>query len=155
MRRRTFQLGEDLTDKGTAVNLGPGVFPFSAVSRADWTNHFYGEYSVGKLRLDSEYRRFVHDQVINDGAMRTISDVRGWYVSGAYRITKRIELGSYYSRDSITSVADGIIDQMFPSLFPDQTDTATGTARTQTGSTSKSTRRVSGPIPTHWFSKPA
>lgn len=88
------RMNEDVTDKGTAVNLGPGAFPFSAVSRADWTNQFYGEYRVGKLRIDSEYRRFVHDQIINDGAIRTISDVRGWYVSGAYRITKRIELGS-------------------------------------------------------------
>ena len=117
------RMNEDLTDKGTA-NLGPGVFPFSAVSKADWTNQFYGEYSVGKLRIDSEYRRFLHDQIINDGAFRTISDVRGWYVSGAYRVTKRVELGSYYSRYSITSVASGPLDQMFPSLFPDQTDTS-------------------------------
>ena len=117
------RMNEDLTDKGTA-NLGPGVFPFAAVSRADWTNQFYGEYSVGKLRIDSEYRRFVHDQIINDGAFRTISDVRGWYVSGAYRVTKRVELGSYYSRYSITSVASGPLDEMFPSLFPDQTDTS-------------------------------
>lgn len=117
------RMNEELTDKGTAVSLGPGVFPFTAVSKADWTNHFYGQYGVGKLRLDAEYRRFVYDQVVNDGAFRTITDVRGWYISGAYRLTKRFELGSYYSRYSITSVASGPLDDMFPWLFPDQTDT--------------------------------
>jgi hypothetical protein len=66
----------------------------------------------------------VHDQIINDGALRTISDIRGWYVSGAYRVKKRLELGSYYSSYSITSVAGGPLDQLFPTLFPDQTDTS-------------------------------
>jgi hypothetical protein len=33
--------------------------------------------------------------------------VRGWYVSGAYRVMKRLALGSYYSRYSITSVSGG------------------------------------------------
>jgi hypothetical protein len=118
------RMNEDLTDKGSAVGLGPGVYPFSAVSRADWTNQFYGEYIRGRLRINSEYRRFVHDQIINDGALRTISDIRGWYVSGAYRVKKRLELGSYYSSYSITSVAGGPLDQLFPTLFPDQTDTS-------------------------------
>lgn len=105
-----------------AINLGPRAFPYSAVSRADWTNQFYGEYASGKLRIDSEYRRFVHDQVVNGGAINTISDVRGWYVSGAYRVSRWATLGSYYSRYSITSVAGGPLDDLFPQLFPDQTD---------------------------------
>jgi len=118
------RMNEDLTDNGTVAGLAPVALPFSAVSRADWTNQFYGEYVVGKLRIDSEYRRFVHDQVISDGAIRTISDIRGWYVSGAYRVAKRLELGSYYSRYSITSVAGGPLHEMYPMLFPDLTDTS-------------------------------
>ena len=117
------RMNEDLTDQGT-INLGPRPLSFSAVSKADWTNQFYSEYVLGKLRIDSEYRRFVHDQIVNGGAVRTISDVRGWYVSGAYRVTRRIQLGSYYSRYSITSVEGGPLDQVDPSLFPDQTDTS-------------------------------
>lgn len=114
------RMNEDLTATGTAVIAGVGAFSFSAVSRADWTNQFYGEYSLGKLRIDTEYRRFLHDQVISHGVLRTISDVRGWYVSGAYRFTRRLELGSYYSRYSITSAGAG----PFAYLFPDQTDTS-------------------------------
>ncbi len=118
------RMNEDLTDKGTAVNLGPGVFPFTAVSRADWTNQFYGEYIFGKFSVDAEYRRFFHDQIINHTLLETVSDIRGWYVSGSYRVAKRISLGSYYSRYSITSVGGGPLDLLFPSLFPNQTDTS-------------------------------
>ena len=118
------RLNEDLTDKGMVVNLGPGLFPFTAVSRADWTNQIYGEYNFRKFSVDAEYRRFVHDQIINGGVLETISDVRGWYVSGSYRVAKRITVGSYYSRYSISSVAGGPLDIVFPLLFPDQTDTS-------------------------------
>jgi hypothetical protein len=46
--------------------------------------------------------------------------VRGWYVSGSYRVSKRLVLGSYYSRYSITRVSTGPLAP----LFPDQTDTS-------------------------------
>ena len=118
------RMSEDLTDKGTSVSLVSGVFPYSAVSRADWTNQFYGEYTAGKFSADAEYRRFVHDQIVNHGALETITDIRGWYVSGSYRVTKRVMLGSYYSRYSITSVGGGPLDVLFPSEFPNQTDTS-------------------------------
>jgi hypothetical protein len=46
--------------------------------------------------------------------------VRGWYASGAYRILKRLEVGSYYSRYTISSVFDGP-----PAVvLPNQTDTS-------------------------------
>jgi len=54
------------------------------------------------------------------GTSENLTDVRGWYVAGAYRITKRLELGSYYSHYSITSVAKGAL----AGLVPDQTDTS-------------------------------
>jgi hypothetical protein len=117
------RMNEELTDRGS-VALGPVVMPFSAVSKADWTNQYYGEYSVGKLRIDSEYRRFVHHQIVNEGMFESISDVRGWYVSGAYRILKHLELGSYYSRYTITSVAGGPLAAAAGPLFPQQTDTS-------------------------------
>jgi hypothetical protein len=116
------RMNEDLTSRGrsiTPLNPGAGSHPHSEVSKADWTNQFYGEYTVGKLRIDSEYRRFLHDGIVN-GAGETITDLRGWYVSAAYRIVKRLELGSYYSRYSVTSVAGGSL----AALVPDQTDTS-------------------------------
>jgi hypothetical protein len=89
-------------------------------SKADWTNQFYGEYTVGKLRIDSEYRRLFHDGIVNHGDIEAITDVRGWYVSGAYRLMKRLALGSYYSRYSITSVSGG----PFGFEVPEETDTS-------------------------------
>jgi hypothetical protein len=89
-------------------------------SRDNWTNQFYGEYTVGKLRIDSEYRRFFHNGIVNQGTINTITDVRGWYVSGAYRVMKRLTVGSYYSRYSITSVSGGA----YAAQLPQETDTS-------------------------------
>lgn len=111
---------ENVTGKGTFKNLlvSPETLPYSSVTKADWTNQFYGAYSRGRLRVDSEYRRFLYNIVINRTALETTADVRGWYVSGTYRISKRLAAGSYYSRYSITRVSTGPI----AALFPDQTD---------------------------------
>lgn len=114
-------MNEDIIGHGISINpLNPaaGLAPFSEVSKADWTNQFYGEYTAGKLRIDSEYRRFFHDGIVSPS--ETITDVRGWYVSGAYRIVKRIEFGSYYSRYSVTTDSEGPL----AALIPNQTDTS-------------------------------
>jgi hypothetical protein len=98
-------MNEDTTGKGTSMNpLTGGTIPYSEWSRADWTNQFYGEYKKGRLQIDSEYRRYVRDQVLFGGAAEDAHDVRGWYVSGTYRIANRFALGSYYSRYTITSL---------------------------------------------------
>ncbi len=117
------RMNEDITGKGVAINPfnpGAGLLPYSESSKADWTNQFYAQYTVGKLRIDSEYRRYLRDQIIFGGTSENVSDVRGWYVSGAYRIIKRVELGSYYSRYTITSVFGGPL----AALAPNQTDTS-------------------------------
>ena len=99
------RMNEDLTGNATFIsplNPGGGFVPYTDASKADWTNQFYGEYTRGKLQIDSEYRRFVHDDVINGGILLTASDIRGWYISGTYRVVKRLALGSYYSRYTIS-----------------------------------------------------
>jgi len=113
---------EDMTGKGTFLNpaVSPQTLPYSSVTKADWTNQFYGQYSKGKLQLDSEYRRFLYHILINDTLLDTAVDVRGWYVSGSYRVSKRLVLGSYYSRYSISRMSTGPLAP----LFPDQTDTS-------------------------------
>ncbi|HZW95351.1 MAG TPA: hypothetical protein VFF64_20545 [Candidatus Eremiobacteraceae bacterium] len=120
------RMNEDLTAAANFINPlnpGAGIIPDNERSKTDWTNQFYGEYTVGKLRLDSEYRRFVHDQtdeVAETVILGTDTDVRGWYVSGVYRVMKRLAVGSYYSRYSITRSSAGPLAL----LFPDQTDTS-------------------------------
>jgi hypothetical protein len=104
------RMNEDITGTGSATtfpNSGSGTSPYSEHSKADWTNQFYGRYTLGKLRIDSEYRRYLRDQIILNGTAENVTDVRGCYISGAYRVTKRLALGSYYSRYTITSTAGG------------------------------------------------
>jgi hypothetical protein len=118
------RLNQDTSGKGTSVNPfnpGGGTIPYSESSKADWTDQFYGQYIVGKLRIDAEYRRYVRDQFIFGGTSTNLTDVRGWYIAGAYRVAKRLEIGSYYSRYAITSVLTGA---MHDAGFPDQTDTS-------------------------------
>jgi hypothetical protein len=103
------------------ANRSGGRIPFSEWSRADWTNQFYGQYTRGKLRVDSEYRRYVRDQAIFGGTSVNLTVVRGWYVAGSYRVAKRLELGSYYSRYTITSVVGGALANLG---IPQQTDTS-------------------------------
>jgi hypothetical protein len=117
------RMDQDLTGKGSGVyllNPAAGVIPYSEFSKADWTNQFYGEYAVGKLRIDSEYRRYYRDQMIFAGTSENPTDVRGWYVMGTYRVARRLEVGSYYSRYTIVSLIDGALAGVFPS----QTDTS-------------------------------
>jgi hypothetical protein len=103
-------MNEDLTAQATfisALDPAAGRMPLTEGFKAGWTNQFYGQYTVGKLHIDSEYRRQLHDQTNQALGVETIIDVRGWYVSGTYRLLKRLAVGSYYSRYSITTVSGG------------------------------------------------
>jgi hypothetical protein len=120
------RMNGDTTDQAKFINPlnpGGGFVPESGHSKADWTNQFYGEYTAGKLRIESEYRRFLHNQEDQTGGVILLdnsTDVRGWYVAGTYRVMKRLALGTYYSRYSITHVATGPA----AALLPNQTDTS-------------------------------
>jgi hypothetical protein len=111
------RMNEEITAKGSVVdplNPGAGLVPYSEFSKADWTNQFYGEYTKGRLRIDSEYRRYWRNQEISDSTSESFADMRGWYVSGAYRICKRLQIGSYYSRYTITNVVTGALSAFYP-----------------------------------------
>ncbi|MFZ1009297.1 MAG: hypothetical protein WAN65_20820, partial [Candidatus Sulfotelmatobacter sp.] len=118
------RLDQDTTGKGTSANLldrAGSRLPYSEWSKADWTNQFYGQFIHGKLRLESEYRRYLRNQILFGGTSTNLNDVRGWYASGSYRIVKRLELGSYYSRYSIISFFTGVLAAVG---IPNQTDTS-------------------------------
>ncbi len=117
------RMNEDITGKGSALNpfdLGEGLVPYSESSKADWTNQFYGEYVVGRFRIDSEYRRYWRNQELFSGTSESFADIRGWYVSGAYRICKRFQIGSYYSHYTISNIVGGALS----AFYPPATDTA-------------------------------
>jgi hypothetical protein len=78
--------------------------PFHFKTDKDDTYASYVDYSIGKLRLNGEYRRelFYAQQTSPTSSTvfgpNTDKDIRSGYVSAAYRITKMLEVGSYYSR---------------------------------------------------------
>jgi hypothetical protein len=85
---------------GTTVAGGLGAAgPFTQDTKKRQISQFYVQYLVKGLHIDGEYHRDYRDEAIIMPAMS--ADVqwnaRSWYISGAYRFSKRIELGSYYS----------------------------------------------------------
>ncbi len=96
------RMNEDINGDGTTTILGP-TLPYHETSKADWTNQYYGQYVAGKLELDAEYRRYWRDQMIFSDLFEIQTDVRGWYFAGAYRLSRRFQVGSYYSRYSLYS----------------------------------------------------
>ncbi|MBZ5577154.1 MAG: hypothetical protein LAP40_11400 [Acidobacteriia bacterium] len=94
--------GADVSGTGSWTLAFPGydpfVIPYEEHSKRDWTHQFYGQYTTGNWRLASEYRRYWRDQVTFSEMWEVTTDVRGWYASASYRVSKRLELGAYYSR---------------------------------------------------------
>jgi hypothetical protein len=94
------RLNQQLTLKGSvvdALNPASGLQPFTQTTTTDWTNQLYSEYRWRRLRADLEYRREYALSPYVPGT-NTNSDTRGWYVAGSYRLQRRLEVGSYYSR---------------------------------------------------------
>ena len=77
---------------------GPNInVPYWEVARNEFTEQYYAEYATGKLRIDSEYRRFWRSYQIFNGLFDALIGPRSWYGSASYRISKRVEVGGYYS----------------------------------------------------------
>jgi len=79
------------------VNLPSGPLPIRASDNSDWTNQFYGQYSWKKLLVDAEFRRAWEDNGVKDVSEFQVN-IHAWYMGGAYRVVKRVQLASYYSR---------------------------------------------------------
>ncbi len=74
--------------------------PYSSQTKKYEISQFYLQYVHGGLRLDAEYRRTYLDDLSSDilTPPETVLDSRSIYGSASYRISKRLELGTYYSR---------------------------------------------------------
>jgi hypothetical protein len=91
-------LDEDITGKGLVNIPGFATGPYEEHSNKDQANQAYVQYLWGNLRVESEYRRWWRDQQIFNGAFSVTTDTRAWYGLAAYRLSKRVEVGGYYSR---------------------------------------------------------
>ena len=110
------RLNQELTGKGKFVSMlnpsGP-LLPYQASTKKDWTNQFYTEFLFRRFRFDGEYRRAFHYVPYIPGA-DVSTDARSWYIAGSYRVHKRLEIGSYYSRYTIRELAGGIVAAIAP-----------------------------------------
>ena len=83
--------------------VGDGSWNFTGVlapvheeSSKEYLQQFYVQYIHGNFHADAEYRRYFRGILVND-SMPVSDDTRSWYAAAAYRVHKRLELGSYYS----------------------------------------------------------
>jgi hypothetical protein len=89
----------DVTEDATRLS---NLKPYTLSTLEDNTPVYYFEYSIGKLRLDGEYRREVasaYKTGLKTGGNGTQDfDIRSEFVSAAYRVNKWMEVGTYHSR---------------------------------------------------------
>jgi hypothetical protein len=89
--------------KGSGFGVGgfTGGKPFTWESKKRQISQFYVQYLFKGLHVDGEYHRDYRDLGLTIPAMNLNSDIqwnaRSWYISGAYRLSHLIEVGSYYS----------------------------------------------------------
>jgi hypothetical protein len=84
--------GASYLDQDLHIQATIQSFSYTASSTHDETSQFYVQYIRDKLTLDGEYRRNLLDL-----AQFSLNS-RSAYGSASYRISKRLELGAYYSR---------------------------------------------------------
>jgi hypothetical protein len=98
---RGFLTGVSYMDSASRVKgIDPLGLPYSGRAKKYETSQFYVQYLLGGLRLDGEYRRAYVDELLFDVVLppELREDNRGFYGSASYRISKRVEIGAYYSR---------------------------------------------------------
>jgi hypothetical protein len=94
------QMWQSPDEAGTCVSA---VFcrpnsAYTSRSIKDFSSQYYGQFSRGKFRLDAEYRRTWHDWEIANGHVEITIGMKAYYTAAAYRISSRLELGSYFSQ---------------------------------------------------------
>jgi hypothetical protein len=114
------RMNQDISAKGVYpdfLNPAAGIVPYFESCRQDWTNQFYGRYEIRRFAFNGEYRRSLRDQLILNGSSADVSDARGWYVSGTFRLMKKLRIGSYYTRYTVTDFFTGALSAVQPDLL--------------------------------------
>ena len=116
------RMNQSINARGTFVDVieaATAPAPFKTTMKPYWTNQFYSEYVVRRLRLDAEYRRdFFNIPYVPGVSVQT--SMHAWYFAGAYRVRKHFEVGAYYSHFTVKNTGSPelapIIGPMDPSL---------------------------------------
>jgi hypothetical protein len=74
-------------------------FPLNVDLKAWNISALYGDYQYENWHFNGEWRRYYADLVVTPSAAPTPATTSvGWFMSGAYRVAKPLELGAYYSK---------------------------------------------------------
>lgn len=87
---------QDVVGKGTRPS-GNTRIPNREESLKDETVQYYGQYQRGRTKIDVEHRRYIRKQDVVTINRIIYSDARGFYVAGAQRLSKYVEVGGYFS----------------------------------------------------------
>jgi hypothetical protein len=96
--------------RGFNGTFGASPVPLSYATTIDRVAALYGDYTKGNFRADAEYRdQTRRAEVTAEVPGRPVvltpgSEEPAWFMTGAYRLSRRIEVGSYYSRYHVTLI---------------------------------------------------
>lgn len=96
--------------RGFKGTFGSSPVPLSYSTTLDRVMVLYGDYALGPFHADAEYRDQTRRAEITAEVpgrpvvMKPGSEEPAWFMSGAYRFTKRVEAGSYYSHYHVTLI---------------------------------------------------
>lgn len=86
------------------------AIPFTLESTSDTNTALYGEFDRGKFYAAGEYRRRIWNVAISELHASLLSlDSRAWYLMGAYRIHRAIQVGAYCSRIRYASMVTSFV----------------------------------------------
>ena len=102
-------LKQDETTDGH-VKLPFGLMPYHLPTQDEHTTAYYFDYAPGKWHFSGEGRRrygLLSLTMMGQSSDLNVSD-HEWFVTGAYRINKRVEVGAYESRYASDFVKSGV-----------------------------------------------
>jgi len=116
---------EYLTVKATGIAVAYGNAPVTAVAQPQEVTSIYGDYARGRWHFTSEFRKnryLVNEGILGTSTVINVSD-RAMFFAAAYRVSKRLELGTYNSRYYVDQPIDNrpaanhIFDQTVTARF--------------------------------------
>jgi len=115
---------ETLETHGTAVAYGNA--PFTAVNQPAHLTSVYGDYARGRWHLEGEFRKtrdLENASVLGQTVIYNFGS-KGLFLTAAFRVNKRLELGTYHSRyyvdaptDPTNHASNHIFDQAVTARF--------------------------------------
>lgn len=96
-------LSQDITTNGITTT---NATPYTIGTGGNHTTALYAQYTIGNLRIDGEYRRNTKlTQTTSTSSLTGLlrvsasdKDSRSGYLAAAYRVSKKLEIGTYHAR---------------------------------------------------------